>query len=160
MIFNIFASILICSVFAATFNIRDIVLIRGLQTVDYEDRLAIVVGNTVQDWQGQTRVPVIVWMGSNESVPIIIKPENLVSFKVDTDFCPPFNFDPDSSNHLEILEAFEGYLITVHIVVAAFDIEKAELISKLVIHVLLKAFGYPGLNHIRPHLPFDISHHL
>lgn len=146
-------SFLFASALAATFAIKDLVMTHGLQTAAFEDRLAVVVDDAVQDEQNQTRYPVIFWMGFDNpvgpfSAPKTIKPENLVIFDGDQrGYNPESKFD--SSNRDHILKANAYMKVMVDALSALNDSSHTQgMKHTLIIGIILKELGHPAMLHV------------
>jgi hypothetical protein len=153
MLFNVVILTVFASVFAATFNIGDVVLIQGLQNVEYENRVAVVVEDALEDNLGQTRFPVMAWMGfdpskSSISRPINIKPENLVRYDYNADILPEIAFDPENTGHCSKIATYAHLLATLQFRLGELDSEFVKNSFELVHGAVHKEFGQVGRHQV------------
>jgi hypothetical protein len=146
--------IALASVITATISVGSAVITHGLQTAMYENRLAVVVGEAVQDRLSQTRYPVIFWLGldnpgSSFSLPKRVKAENLSVFNPGLDFKPETELDPNSLDHAKRIEAYAKLAVVYGTICAlSNNSQTSRMRSRLVIAAVLQEFGHPGMAHL------------
>lgn len=166
MLFKAFFLTLAASVFAATFRIRDLVVTRGLQAATFEDRLAVVVGDAIQDEQDQTRYPVIFWMGVNHpqgpfSVRRTIKPQNLVKFQTYWTQNPNADFDRTNLVQVARLDACGDLIFGLGPIETILDEGMTECKARLVGGAVCLDAGFKGMVYVaelRRHYTRTLEH--
>lgn len=153
MLFKVFFFTLVASVFAATFRIRDLVATRGLQAATFEDRLAVVVGDAVQDEQDQTRYPVVFWMGVNHpqgpfSLRKTIKPQNLINFQTYWAHSPAADFDSSNQPQVDRLDACGDLIFGLGPIETLLDEGMTECKARLVGGAVCLDAGFSGMVYV------------
>jgi hypothetical protein len=107
MLFKAFLLSSFACVVTASFHLNDAVVSYGLQTDTYDCRLGVIVGDSILDKEGQSRYPVVFWMGHDKlqnrfSQRTRIKGCNLVAFN-GINFFPQAVYDASNPEHVENL---------------------------------------------------------
>lgn len=153
MLFKVFFLTLAASVFAAAFRIRDLVVSHGLQTAAFEDHIAVVVGDAVQDDQGQTRYPVVFWMGLGHgngpfSARKTIKPANLMHFDTNMNFRPESDFDRTNEVQVARLKECGELIFGLGPMESLLDKGMTECKARLIGGAVYMAAGHFGMVYV------------
>jgi hypothetical protein len=152
LLLNVFFAVL-ASVITATFRVRDLVVTSGLQTSHYENRIAVVVGDAVLDEQGQTRFPVVLWMGVHNtkgpfSLRKAIKTENLTDFQTYALSRPEAVFSGTNQRQVANLDACGTLIFGLGPVESLLDEGMTECKARLIGGAIFMEAGHGGMVHV------------